>query len=110
MSDLNTVVLHVVDAIIEREGACGMAFGGIDFEARGKCNNDRSYPKLSRVSDWTEEDCISILQDVVAYLDPCDHDSVENYDVGLAYGAPSHVVRSCKKCLVIDPYVKENKP
>jgi hypothetical protein len=98
--ELQTAVSHVVDAIIEREGDCGMTFGGIVFEARWKSNNDRAYPKNKRVENFTVDDLVNILKDVEAYLDPCDHSEIEDYDVGLEYGGKSNVVKRCKKCLV----------
>ena len=33
----------LADVIIEKEGACGMSFGRLEFEARWKCNNNIAY-------------------------------------------------------------------
>lgn len=58
-------ITNIVDVIIEHEGAFGMNFGDIGFEARWKCNNSRAY---ARRTNWTEEDGQKVLEDIRVYL------------------------------------------
>lgn len=66
MQDLIEETINIVDQIIETEGAFGMRFGGVDFEARFKGNNSRSYPR-QKIEDL--ETCTRILHDISLYLE-----------------------------------------
>lgn len=60
---MNHKILHAVemlaDVIIEKEGAFGMIFGVLEFEARGKTNNDFAYCRnISRVDEETLIDAL----------------------------------------------------
>lgn len=70
--ELNTLrykILLIIDAIIEKEGAFGMAFAGHEFEARYKCGNECAYERKQPFGEWTFQECLDLL------------DSIKNYEL-----------------------------
>jgi hypothetical protein len=57
----------LADVIIEHEGAFGMNFGDLEFEARWKCDNEYAYCKKSE-GKWTNEEAVSALEGIRGYL------------------------------------------
>lgn len=61
-------IVRLVDVVIEHEGAFGMKFGPVDFEARGKCGNSIAYPRFPHEAIWTPEIAAEVVENVREYL------------------------------------------
>lgn len=59
MNNLLYAVEMLADIIIEKEGAFGMTFGNMEFEARYKCDNTIAYCR--NMKQFTTEEAVCAL-------------------------------------------------
>lgn len=64
---LTYAITLLADIIIEKEGAFGMRFGSLDFEARWKADNDTAYCRKSG-PNWTEDEAAEALLSMREYF------------------------------------------
>lgn len=68
MCQIRYALQRLVTQVVEREGAFGMVFGTIDWQA-GCSTGDQSFPKGRDVQSLTDQEVADTLDGLAAYME-----------------------------------------